>query len=87
MAGFAVERAGAATAHVGGRDVVVFAGCDYLGLAHDPAVVDALARGLANKFLHAPLSALNTAGDAERAELIALFQRVYRLHEPPVDGH
>ena len=50
-------------------------------------VIDALARGLANKFLHAPLSALNTAGDAERAELIALFQRVYRLHEPPVDGH
>ena len=50
-------------------------------------VLDALARGLANKFLHAPLSALNTAGDAERAELIALFQRVYRLHEPPVDGH
>ena len=49
-------------------------------------VLDALARGLANKFLHAPLSALNTAGDAERAELIALFQRVYRLHEPPVDG-
>ena len=49
-------------------------------------VLEALARGLSNKFLHAPLSALNTAGDAERAELIALFQRVYRLHEPPVDG-
>ena len=49
-------------------------------------VLEALARGLANKFLHAPLSALNTAGDAERAELIALFQRVYRLHEPPGDG-
>ena len=48
--------------------------------------LEALARGLSNKFLHAPLSALNTAGDAERAELIALFQRVYRLHEPPVDG-
>ena len=44
-------------------------------------VIEALARGLANKFLHAPLSALNSAGDAERAELIALFQRVYRLHD------
>jgi len=44
-------------------------------------VLDALARGLANKFLHGPLAALNTAGEAERAELIALFQRVYRLRD------
>jgi len=44
-------------------------------------VLDALARGLAAKFLHAPLSALNAAGDAERAELIALFQRVYKLED------
>ena len=35
----------------------------------------ALARGLTNKFLHAPTQALNQAGDAERAELVALFQR------------
>ncbi len=42
-------------------------------------VLEALARGLTNKLLHAPLSALNQAGDAERAELIALFQRIYRL--------
>jgi glutamyl-tRNA reductase len=46
-------------------------------------VLEALARGLTNKFLHAPLAALNQAGEAERAELIALFQRVYRLP----DGH
>jgi hypothetical protein len=32
--------------------------------------------------LHAPLSALNTAGEAERLELIAVLQRVYRLDEP-----
>jgi len=44
-------------------------------------VLDALARGLTNKFLHGPLAALNTAGEAERAELIALFQRVYRLRD------
>ena len=36
-------------------------------------VLEALARGLTNKFLHAPTQALNQAGDAERAELIALF--------------
>ena len=47
------------------------------------AVLDSLARGLTNKLLHAPLSALNQAGEAERAELIALLQRVYKLPEPP----
>jgi glutamyl-tRNA reductase len=50
-------------------------------------VLEALARGLTNKFLHAPLSALNAAGEAERAELIALFQHVYKLPDPPTDGH
>jgi glutamyl-tRNA reductase len=47
-------------------------------------VLEQLARGLTNKFLHAPTQALNTAGDAERAELVALFERVYKL---PSDGH
>ncbi len=50
-------------------------------------VLDALARGLTNKLLHAPLSALNAAGEAERAELIALFQHIYKLPDPPADGH
>ena len=44
----------------------------------------ALARGLTNKFLHAPTQALNQAGDAERAELVAMFERIYQL---PDDGH
>jgi len=47
-------------------------------------VLEQLARGLTNKFLHAPTQALNTAGDAERAELVALFERVYKL---PSNGH
>jgi len=46
-------------------------------------VLDQLARGLTNKFLHAPMQALSNAGDAERAELLALFQRVYHLPEEP----
>jgi glutamyl-tRNA reductase len=50
-------------------------------------VLELLARGLTNKFLHAPLSALNAAGEAERAELIALFQQIYKLPDPPADGH
>jgi glutamyl-tRNA reductase len=51
------------------------------GGATPDAVIEALARGLTNKFLHAPLAALNAAGDAERAELIALLSRVYKLPE------
>jgi len=46
-------------------------------------VLEALARGLTNKFLHAPTQALNQAGDAERLELVALFQRIYQIP----DGH
>jgi glutamyl-tRNA reductase len=46
-------------------------------------VLEQLARGLTNKFLHAPTQALNQAGDAERAELVALFQRIYQIP----DGH
>ena len=42
-------------------------------------VLEQLARALTNKFLHAPTQALSQAGDAERAELIALFERIYRL--------
>ena len=41
--------------------------------------LEELARGLTNKLLHAPLAALNAAGEAERAELIAALQRVYKL--------
>jgi glutamyl-tRNA reductase len=46
-------------------------------------VLEQLARGLTNKFLHEPTQALNQAGEAERAELLALFQRVYNLRDEP----
>lgn len=46
-------------------------------------VLDQLARGLTNKFLHGPTQALNQAGGAERAEMIALFQRIYQLRDEP----
>ena len=41
--------------------------------------LEQLARGLTNKFLHAPTQALNHAGDAERAELLALLHHIYQL--------
>jgi len=44
-------------------------------------VLDALARGLTSKLLHPSLAALNTAGEAERAELTALFARIYGFPE------
>lgn len=46
-------------------------------------VLEQLARGLTHKFLHGPTQALNQAGEAERAQLLALFQRVYHLPEEP----
>jgi glutamyl-tRNA reductase len=54
------------------------------GGAAPEQVLEALARGLTNKFLHAPTQALNQAGDAERVELVALFEKIYRI---PGDGH
>ncbi len=46
-------------------------------------VLEMLARGLTNKFLHAPTQALNQASDGERAQLVALFERMYQIP----DGH
>ncbi len=46
-------------------------------------VLEMLARGLTNKFLHGPTQALNQAGDAERAELVAVFEKIYKIP----DGH
>jgi glutamyl-tRNA reductase len=42
-------------------------------------VLEQLARGLTNKFLHAPTEALRQAGAAERAELLSLLHHIYHL--------
>ena len=55
------------------------------GGASPEQALEALARGLTRKLLHEPLSALNAAGEAERAELIAVLQRVYRLDDTSGD--
>jgi glutamyl-tRNA reductase len=46
-------------------------------------VLETLARGLTSKLLHPSLAALNGAGEAERAELIALFSRIYNFDDSP----
>ena len=45
--------------------------------------LEQLARGLINKFLHAPTEALSRAGTAERAELLSLLHHIYRLPDAP----
>lgn len=44
-------------------------------------VLEALSRQLSNKFLHAPLAALNAADADEQEELVKLIRRLYRLHD------
>jgi glutamyl-tRNA reductase len=47
----------------------------------DPAqVMEALSRGLTNKFLHGPTHALNQAEGDERNRLAELVSRIFRLH-------
>jgi glutamyl-tRNA reductase len=45
-------------------------------------VLEQMSRALANKFLHSPSQALNQAGAAERAEMLALYQRIYGFPDP-----
>lgn len=47
--------------------------------ASPETVLDALARSLTTRLLTPQVAALNAAGDAERAELVAALQRVYGL--------
>ncbi|MFC4160449.1 glutamyl-tRNA reductase [Chitinimonas lacunae] len=44
------------------------------------AVLEALSLAMSNKFLHAPLSALNQAEASQHGELIDAVRRLYRLH-------
>ncbi|HXU54220.1 MAG TPA: glutamyl-tRNA reductase [Casimicrobiaceae bacterium] len=51
------------------------------GGAAPEQVIEQLARGLTNKFLHAPAQALTRAGEAERAQLLAMLHHIYQLPE------
>jgi glutamyl-tRNA reductase len=50
------------------------------------AVLEALAQGLMNKFLHHPQQALNSAGDAEREQLLRALERLYPLGGDPPEA-
>ncbi|MEO8567393.1 MAG: glutamyl-tRNA reductase [Betaproteobacteria bacterium] len=49
------------------------------GGAAPEQVIEQLARGLTNKFLHAPAQALTRAGEAERVQLLAMLHHIYQL--------
>ena len=44
--------------------------------------LEQLSRALTNKLLHAPSQALNQASAAERAEMLALYQRIFDFPDP-----
>ncbi|MEO6065497.1 MAG: glutamyl-tRNA reductase [Lysobacterales bacterium] len=50
--------------------------------ADSAEALEQLSRALTNKFLHAPSQALNQAGAAERAEMLALYQRIFDFPDP-----
>jgi len=50
--------------------------------ANPAEVLEQMSKALANKFLHGPSQALNQAGAAERAEMLALYQRIYNFPDP-----
>lgn len=54
-----------------------------LASGEDPQkVLEALSRGLTNKFLHIPSSTLNQAQADEREDLVELINQLYQLHRP-----
>jgi glutamyl-tRNA reductase len=44
-------------------------------------VLEELARQIANKFMHAPLAALNSVLPEEQEAMLTTVRRLYRLHE------
>lgn len=48
MTRFPIERASAVTVTIGGKELLAFQGCDYLGLSHHPDVIEAAQRAAAD---------------------------------------
>ena len=58
-----------------------------LARGDDPAaVLEALAKGIANKFLHHPSQALSRAGEGERLHLLRAIETLFPDNEAPADG-
>ncbi|MFO1008458.1 MAG: pyridoxal phosphate-dependent aminotransferase family protein [Planctomycetota bacterium] len=70
-----IERTSSTTARVNGRDALWFAGCDYLGLAHHPAVVEALTREARAHGVSCSASPTTTGTSPAHVELEARLAR------------
>lgn len=75
MAGVTIESATAPIVRVGGRELIAFAGCDYLGLAHAPEVREALRAGLDRYGVSAGGSRATTGNSAAHDELEHVLAR------------
>lgn len=64
-----IERVSAVRARVSGREVAWFAGCDYLGLAHDPRVIEAARASLAEHGASCSASRTTTGTSPAHVEL------------------
>ncbi|MBL8859749.1 MAG: pyridoxal phosphate-dependent aminotransferase family protein [Planctomycetes bacterium] len=67
----------ATSVHVGNRDLVLFGGCDYLGLAHHPRVIQALQEGLHCFGVSASGSRATTGNATAHDELEAELARFF----------
>jgi 7-keto-8-aminopelargonate synthetase-like enzyme len=65
----------ATSLEVAGRELVAFAGCDYLGLAHDPAVIAAAREGLGEHGVSPSASRETTGNRLEHESLEADLAR------------
>ncbi len=79
MARLAIERAAAGAVSVRGRELIAFAGCDYLGLAHAPEVRDALRSGLERYGVSASGSRATTGNAVAHDDLELDLARFLRL--------
>lgn len=74
----AAERTTATTVELDGREVLSFAGCNYLGLAHHPRVVGALRDAIDEVGISAGASRLTTGTHREHEELESELARFLR---------
>lgn len=74
-----IASASSTTVTVGGRELVLFAGCDYLGLAHHPRLVAALERGMREFGISASASRATTGNTTAHEDLEADLARFLGL--------
>ena len=73
----AIQSGTAATVHVAGRELVLFGGCDYLGLAHHPRVIAAFAEGVKRFGISSSGSRATTGNATAHDELEADLARFF----------